>query len=76
MYMVAGSVVLDLSGEKFQWPMIVVDSLTSEGILGLDFLAANACTINTAMRCLHFNQRNVSLPFHQPVITANVVSVT
>ena len=69
------SVVLDLSGEKFQWPMLVVDSLTTEGILGLDFLEANACTINTATRCLHFNQRNVSLPLHRPAIAANAVNV-
>ena len=58
------SLTLDLSGEAFQWTMLVVGSLTSEVILGLDFLEANSCTINTATSCLHSGQRNVPLPLY------------
>ena len=59
-----GSVDINLNGEQFQWTMLIVDSLSVEGILGLDFLEANACCINTATRCLHFSERNISIPLY------------
>ena len=59
-----GSVDISLNGEEFQWTMLVVDSLSVEGILGLDFLEANACCINTATRCLYFRERSISLPLY------------
>ena len=44
---------LNLSGEKIQWSMLVVDSLISEAIVGMNILKADSCTINTATRCLY-----------------------
>ena len=50
--------------------MLVVEALTSEGILGLDFLEGNVRTINTASRCLQFAKKNVSLPLYRPLVSA------
>lgn len=59
-------VSLNFSGEVFEWSMLIVDSLTSEGIIGLDFLEYHSCTINTATRCLHFGKNNMSFPLYCP----------
>ena len=48
-----------LSGEVFQWTMLIVDQLTTEGILGLDFLEANSCSVNMANRCIHFPEKKI-----------------
>ena len=39
-----------LGGETFLVSVIVVDQLSSDAILGLDFLKDHQCTINTASR--------------------------
>ena len=52
-----------LSGEEFQWTMLIVDDLTTEGILGLDFLEANSCSVNMAnSRCIHFADKKIVFP--------------
>ena len=60
-----------LSGEVFQWTMLIVDQLTTEGILGLDFLEANSCSVNMANRCIHFPDRKLSFPLYAISSTAN-----
>ena len=37
------AVELTISGKTFKQELIIVNSLTSEGILGLNFLEANGC---------------------------------
>ena len=60
-----------LNGEVFQWTMLIVDQLTTEGILGLDFLEANSCSVNMANRCIHFPGRKLSFPLYAISSTAN-----
>ena len=60
-----------LNGEVFQWTMLIVDHLTTEGILGLDFLEANSCAVNMANRCIHFPDRKLSFPLYAISSTAN-----
>ena len=60
-----------LSGEVFQWTMLIVDQLTTEGILGLDFLEANSCSVNMANRCIHFPDKRLSFPLYAISSTAN-----
>jgi len=47
---IQGSVTVDLeiSGKIFKQELIVVNALTSEGILGLNFLEANSCVLDLA----------------------------
>ena len=51
--------------------MLIVDQLTTEGILGLDFLEANSCSVNMANRCIHFPDRKLSFPLYAISSTAN-----
>ena len=48
------NVELNFAGETFHCPVLVARSLTSEVILGLDFLEANNCTLEMADRNLTF----------------------
>ena len=51
---VRGKATADVSfgSECFQVPVIVVDQLSADVTLGLDFLADHQCTIDTASRML------------------------
>ena len=42
------TVELQFAGEIFCCPVLIASSLTSEAILGLDFLEANKCTVDTS----------------------------
>ena len=59
-------VELVLAGEVFHCPVLVASALTSEAILGLDFLEANKCLLGMADRCLTFPERGVSLSLCDP----------
>ena len=43
--------------------IIIVDSLTTEAIIGMDFLEENDCTIDIAKKCLYFPRVRMSIPF-------------
>ena len=51
-----------LGGETFRVSVIVVDQLSSDAILGLDFLKDHQCTINIASRELFVNGGELKLP--------------
>ena len=53
---------LTSAGQKFEFQVIIADSLTVEGILGLNFLQANYCMINLSKEVLIISKRNLSLP--------------
>ena len=49
------------AGEVFHSPVLVASMLTSEAILGLDFLEANKCSLGMADRTLTFPERGISI---------------
>ena len=53
---------IQLAGEQFHVRVIVVDSLTTEAILGMDFLEANDCTIDIGKKQLLFPKLKLSIP--------------
>ena len=55
------TVELQFAGEIFQCPVLVAGSLTSEAILGLDFLEANNCTLEMCGRKLVFPERDITV---------------
>ena len=58
------NVELKFAGETFHCPVLVARSLTSEAILGLDFLEANNCTLEMADRKLTFPERGVAVSLY------------
>lgn len=52
---------LTFAGEAFCCPVLVAGSLTSDAILGLDFLEANRCMLDMAEQKLCFPDRGVSV---------------
>ena len=60
-----------MMGEKcFQPEAVVVNGLTADVILGLDFLEAHRCTIDLGEKVLHFRDENLSVPLGRPPHTA------
>ena len=49
-------VELKLGEETFQSRVVVVDGLTADVILGLDFLEAHSCTVDIVKKNLAFHQ--------------------
>ena len=54
-------VELKLAGEIFHCPVLIAHSLTSDVILGLDFLEANHCTLKMADHKLTFPECGVTV---------------
>ena len=61
-----GSVDLDFAGEKLPAEVIVVSPLTTEAILGLDFLCKHRATIDLEKRQLYLGDRRCTLPLCEP----------
>ena len=55
------TVELEISGKIFKQELIVVNALTSEGILGLNFLEANSCVLDLVWGELLFGGTRISL---------------
>ena len=51
-----------IAGKKFESQVIIADSLTAEGILGLNFLQAHHCMIDLSKEVLIISKRNLLLP--------------
>ena len=60
------SVELELGGEKFMVEIVVVSPLTSEAILGLDFLREREASIDLASRRLHLKEKGCNIPLNDP----------
>ena len=69
-----GSAVVDIAmaGEVFRSTIVVTSAMTTEAILGGDFLRANDCTLEVGKRVLRFVGRGVALTLNdtstEPVI--------
>ena len=74
MYVVRGKTSADVSlgMEQFQIPIIVVDQLSANVILGLDVLEDQCCTIDIGSRVLFIGARGVRLP----LLTGDQIFVT
>ena len=57
---------LELGGGKFEAEVVVVSPLTSEAILGLDFLQKEKATIDLTSKVLQLKQQGKSLPLEDP----------
>jgi len=76
---VQGSVVVDLriSDQVFQQEVIIANSLTSEGILGINFLEANGCILDLSQGEIVSRGARISLCARNSTIpTAEQVTVT
>ena len=59
-------VELELEGEVFLSDIVVVSSLTTEAILGLDFLKEQEASIDLASKRLHLKGKGCDLPLRDP----------
>lgn len=57
-----GLVELELKHKKYPMEIVVVSPLTSEGIIGLNFLQDQKAVIDLANRRLHFKEDEYSIP--------------
>ena len=57
--------LIDFGEHSFKHQIIVADSLTTEAILGLDFLEAQKCMIDTGQSRLIFKELGISLPIQR-----------
>ncbi len=71
-------VQLRIADNAYEALVIVVDTMTAEGILRLDFLQQNRCTIDLAEKILHLADRRASLPLRpeegQPMKTEDAAA--
>ena len=67
---------LKLGEETFQSRVVVVDGLTADVILGLDFLEAHSCTVDIGKKTLHFTNRGTSVRLHGSQGTTAAIGVT
>ena len=58
-----GSTIIEIKvkGISLQVPVVVVEGLTADGILGLDFLKAHRCRIDIESQTLHLQQPAISI---------------
>ena len=56
-------------------PVVVVDTLTAEGILGMDFLRHHQCNINIPDNSLTLSQLGITVPLQTPTTKAYSVSL-
>ena len=60
------SLHIDFYGQSFKVPFIVINNLSEDAILGLDFLKQHSCCIDTGKKLLQFGSENFSVPLHSP----------
>ena len=67
---------VQVSGQSFPIRVLIVDNLSTEAILGLDFMAVNQCSLAVGGRLLHIPSCKYPMPVtgncHNPPV-ANVV---
>ena len=56
------TVELAIGTTSFHQQIIIVNDMTTEAILGLDFLEQHKCIIDTNTRMLHIQEGNISVP--------------
>lgn len=69
-------VELRLGEETFQPKVVVVDGLTANVILGLDFLEVHSCTVDIGKKTLHSTNCGTSVILHGSQGTMTTIGVT
>ena len=59
-------VQIEFAKETFDVQVIVVESLTTEAILGRDFLVSNNCVVNVGKHLLHFENHRITVSLDSP----------
>lgn len=62
-------VMLTLGGTTMPVEAVVVDSLTSEKILGLDFLRQQKAMVDLVSEQITLHKQDLSIPLHMPAAT-------
>ena len=57
---------LSIANRIFKPRVVVVDDLTADAILGMEFMEQNGCTLDIARRTLQFRYQGVSVPLTPP----------
>ena len=75
---VRGSALIQLSigGMEFEHKFIIADHITTEAILGLDFLEANKCVLDLSKETLSIQNKVVTLQPSPVNIVVNHVNIT
>ena len=59
-------VQIEFAKETFDVQVIVVESLTTEAILGRRFLVPNNCVVNVGKHLLHFENHGITVSLDSP----------
>ena len=70
----SASIELKLGNEGFITEVLVVSPLTSEAILGLDFLMEHQASIDLPSRTLHLKERGCNIPLQDPTMLHKATS--
>ena len=71
----SANVTITVMNQAFTCTMVVVDDLTVDAILGLDFLEANHCTLNIGKRLLEIPSCESAVPVNDHLCCSKPISV-
>ena len=71
----SANVTITVKNQAFTCTMVVVDDLTVDAILGLDFLEANHCTLNIGKRLLEIPSCESAIPVNDHLCCSKPISV-
>ena len=72
----AATLSLVIGKDTFHTPVLIVDDLTEDGIIGIDFLQTQHCTLNFQAQSLHFPDQHFKLDLQSTscsMVTINAV---
>jgi len=64
---------ITFAGETFRFPVLVASSLTTDAILGMDFLDDNKCTLEMATKVLRFPNRGISVSLRDSSLEPHII---
>ena len=68
-------ILLKLKGKTVPTDVVIVSPLTTEGIVGLDFLQKEKASIDLDKEQIYLPERNCTLPLHKPAPTSKDIAV-
>ena len=71
----SANVTISVLNKTFACAMVIVDDITVDAILGLDFLEANQCSLDVGERLLHFGSCKCPIPVTDKCDKHTVVNV-
>ena len=60
----------------FQLPVIIVDGISEDAILGLDFLQQQNCCIDIEQKVLRFKKLNIAIPLQSKQLNHHALKIT